>query len=151
MIRTAGLAMVVAAAVSPFAQAQDRLSIKPTPGLWKVVTRTSQNGKPMPDKSENRCYSAAEFDDLVGTFATLFTNQQCSRTHAISGNTLTLGAVCSGPAPQGTLQVKAEGSYVFEDERRFTGSVDSTFTLPNQPSTSFSVSKSAEYTGPCPQ
>jgi hypothetical protein len=139
------------AAVSSFATAQDRPAIKLEPGLWKVLTKSSQDGKPLPDKTENRCYSAAEFDDLVTTFATLFADHDCTRNHAISGKTLTLAATCSAPAPQGgTLVVKGEGSYVFESEKRFTSSVASTFTLPNQPSTAFSVTKDAEYVGPCP-
>ena len=54
-------------------------------------------------------------------------------------------------APQGgSLVVKGEGSYVFEDDKRFTSTVVSTFAIPNQPSTAFSVTKTAEYVGPCP-
>jgi hypothetical protein len=151
MIKKAAFAMVVAAASGTLACAQDRLAIKPAPGLWKVVTKTTRNEMPMPDKTESICYSAADFDDAVGKFGTLFTNQQCNRTHAISGSTLTFGAVCTGPAPQGTLNVKAEGSYVFADEKHFTGQVVSTFAVPNQPTTTFSVNKSAEFAGPCPQ
>jgi hypothetical protein len=154
MIRIAAALAVAAifiAAASPFAAAQNSLSVRPEPGLWKVLIKTSQNGKQLPDKTENRCYSAAEFDDLVTTFATLFTNQDCTRDHAVSGKTLTLAATCKGEAPQGgTLLVRAEGSYVFEDAGRFTSSVISTFTLPNQPSTVFSVTKVAEHVGPCP-
>src|ERR1700730_7455547 len=127
MVRiAAGLSMaaILIAAASSFAPAQDRLSVRPEPGLWKVLIKSSQDGKPLPDKTENRCYSAAEFDDLVTTFATLFTNQVCTRNHGFSGKTLTLAATCSGPAPQGgTLLVRAEGSYVFEDAGRFTSSV----------------------------
>ena len=154
MIRIAAgfvTAVICVAAASSIAVAQDTASIKLEPGLWKVLTKTSQNGQPMPDKTENRCYSAAEFSDLVKTFATLFTEHDCSRNHAFSGKTLTLSAACSAPTPQGgTLTVKGEGSYVFEDDKRFTGSLVSTFTLPNQPSTTFSVTKNAEYVGPCP-
>jgi hypothetical protein len=105
----------------------------------------------MPDKTENRCYSAAEFSDLVKTFATLFADHDCTRNHAFSGKTLTLSAACSTPFPQGgSLVVKGEGSYVFEDDKRFTSTVVSTFVLPSQPSTTFSVTKNAEYVGPCP-
>ena len=148
MIRIAAALLI--ATLSSFAFAQDRPSIKLEPGLWRVLIKTSQNGKPQPDKTENRCYSAAEFDDLVATFATLFTDHVCTRSHAISGKILTLSAACTGPAPQGgTLVVKAEGSYVFEDDKRFTSSVVSTFTLPNQPGTVISLSKNAEYVGPC--
>ena len=154
MIRiAAGLftATILVAAVSPFATAQDRPSIRLVPGLWKVLTKSSQDGKPLPDKTENRCYSAAEFDDLAATFATLFADHDCTRSHAFSGHTMTLAATCSAPAPQGgTLTVKGEGSYIFEDDKRFTGSVVSTFMLPNQPGTIFSVTKHAEYVGPCP-
>ena len=151
MMREAALAVTLAAMTGALACAQDHLSIKPTPGLWKVLTKTTRNDAAMPDKTESICYSAADFDDVVGKFGTLFTNQQCDRTHAISGSTLTLGATCTGPAPQGTLQVKAEGSYVFADETHFIGKVVSTFAVPTQPTTTFSVNKSAEYTGPCPQ
>ncbi|HLH99076.1 MAG TPA: DUF3617 family protein [Xanthobacteraceae bacterium] len=150
MMRELALAGIIVAAVASLACAQDQLTVKPTPGLWKVLTKTTRNDAAMADKTESICYSAADFDDAVGKFGTLFTNQQCERTHAIAGNTLTLGAICSGPAPQGTLQVKAEGSYVFTDEKHFTGQIVSHFALPNQPSTTFSVSKSAEYAGPCP-
>jgi hypothetical protein len=150
-MRKSVLAVLIAAATSTLAYAQDHLAVAPMPGLWKVVTKTTRNDTAMPDKTESICYSMADFDDAVGKFGTLFTNQQCNRTHAISGNTLTFGAVCSGPAPQGTLQVKAEGNYVFTDEKHFTGSIVSTFELPSQPTTKFSVAKSAEYTGPCPQ
>ena len=144
-------AAIIAGAVSSFAAAQDRPSIRLEPGLWKVLIKSSQDGKPLPDKTENRCYSAAEFDDLVATFATPFPDHDCTRNHAVSGKTLTLTATCKGEAPQGgTLLVRQEGSYVFEDARRFTGSLITTFTLPNQPSTTFSLSKNAEYVGPCP-
>jgi hypothetical protein len=137
--------------VSSLASAQDRPSIKLEPGLWRVLITSVQNGKPLPDKTENRCYSAAEFDDLVKTFATLFAEHDCSRNHAISGKTLTLSAACTEPAPQGgSLVVKGEGSYVFEDDKHFTSSVDTTFTMPNQPSTAISLSKNAEYVSPCP-
>jgi hypothetical protein len=153
MIRIAAgfiLPMIFVAAVNSSAAAQDRPSIRLEPGLWKVLTKSSQDGKPLPDKTENRCYSAAEFDDLVATFATLFAEHECIRSHAFSGKTLTLSATCSGPAPQGgTLAVKGEGSYVFEDDKRFTSSVSSTFSLPNQPSTTFLVAKNAEYVGLC--
>jgi len=153
MIRiAAGLftAMIFVVAVSSFAAAQDRPSIRLEPGLWKVLLKFSQNGQPLPDKTENRCYSAAEFDDLGATFATPFPDQDCTRNHAISGKTLTLTATCKGEAPQGgTLSVKQEGSYVFEDAGRFTGSLVTTFTLPNQPSTVFSTTKAAERVGPC--
>ncbi len=117
-----------------------------------MLTKSSQNGTPLPDKTENRCYSAAEFDDLVATFATPFPDKDCSaRDHAVAGNTLTLSATCKGEAPQGgTLSVKQDGSYVFEDAKRFTGSLTTTFALPNQPSIVFSLSKLAEHVGPCP-
>jgi len=150
MMRTAILAALMAVATGPLAGAQEHLTVTPMPGTWKVVTKTTRNDTAMPDKTESICYSAADFADVVGRLGTLFTNQQCSRTHAISGSTLTFGAVCTGPAPQGTLQVKAEGSYVFADEKHFTGSIVSTFVVPSQPTTTFSVAKSAEYVGPCP-
>jgi hypothetical protein len=144
-------ATIIAGAVCSFASAQDRPSIRLDPGLWKVLIKTSQNGKPLPDKTENRCYSAAEFDDLVATFATPFPDHDCTRNHAVSGKTLTLTATCKGEAPQGgTLLVRQEGSYAFEDAKRFAGSLITTFTLPNQPSTTFSLTKNAEYVGPCP-
>ena len=154
MIRIAAslsIAAISIAAASPLASAQDRLSVRPEPGLWKVLIKSSQDGKPMPDKTENRCYSAAEFDDLVTTFATPFADHDCTRNHVVSGQTLTLTATCKSEAPQGgTLLVRQEGSYVFEDAGRFTGSLFTTFTLPNQPSIAFSMTKFAEHVGPCP-
>jgi hypothetical protein len=159
MIRTvAGFvtAIICVAVACPPANAQDASSrdapsIKLEPGLWKILTKTTQNGQAMPDKTENRCYSVAEFSDLVKTFATLFADHDCTRNHAFSGKTLTLSAACTAPVPQGgSLVVKGEGSYVFEDDKRFTGTVVSTFAMPSQPSTSFSVTKNAEYVGPCP-
>jgi uncharacterized protein DUF3617 len=154
MVRiAAGLSMaaILIAAASSFASAQDRLSVRPEPGLWKVLIKFSQDGKPLPDKTENRCYSAADFEDLATTFATPFPDQDCTRNHAISGKTLTLTAMCKGEAPQGgTLLVRQEGSYVFEDAGRFTSGLVTTFTLPNQPSTVFSTTKVAEHVGPCP-
>jgi hypothetical protein len=154
MIRiAAGLsiaATLVAAASSP-ASAQERTSVKPEPGLWKVLTKFSQDGKPLPDKTENRCYSAAEFDDLAATFATPFPNHECTRNHAFAGKTLTLSAICKEEAPQGgTLSVRQEGSYVFEDAERFTGTLVTTFMPPNQPSTAVAVTKIAEHVGSCP-
>jgi hypothetical protein len=153
MIRIAAgfvTAMICVAAAGSLAAAQDASSIKLEPGLWKVLTKTRQNGQVMPDKTENRCYSAAEFNDLVKTFATLFADHDCTRNHAFSGKTLTLSAACSTPTPQGgSLVVKGEGSYVFEDDKRFTSTVVSTFALPSQPTTTFSVTKNAEYVGPC--
>jgi hypothetical protein len=140
----------MAIATGTLASAQERLSVTPMPGMWQVMTKTTRNGTPMPDKTESICYSAADFADVVGKLGTLFTNQQCNRTHAISGRTMTFGAACSGPAPQGTLQVNADGNYVFSDEKHFIGSINSTFAVPGQPATTFSVSKSAEYVGPCP-
>ena len=65
------------------------------PGLWKVLIRFIQNDKPLPDKTENRCYTAAEVNDPVATFATLFPNQQCTRTHAVADNTLSFAATCT--------------------------------------------------------
>ena len=146
------IAAVLVAATSALAAAQDHVSVRPEPGLWKVLTKSSQNGTPLPDKTENRCYSAAEFEDLVATFATPFPDKDCSaRDHAVAGNTLTLTATCTGEAPQGgTLSVRQDGSYVFEDAKRFTGSLTTTFTLPNQPSIVFSLTKVAEHVGPCP-
>src|ERR1700720_4556623 len=99
MIRIAAgffIATIFVAAASALAAAQDRPSIRLEPGLWKVLTKFSQDGKPLPDKTENRCYSAADFDDLVTTFATPFPDQDCTRNHAISGKTLTLTATCKG-------------------------------------------------------
>ena len=66
MIRiAAGIAIAaIFVAASSFACAQDRVAVRPEPGLWKVLTKSSQNGNALPDKTENRCYSAAEFDDL---------------------------------------------------------------------------------------
>ena len=149
MIRIAAALLI--ATLSSFAFAQDHPSIKLEPGLWRVLIKTSQNGKPQPDKTENRCYSAAELDDLVKTFATLFADHDCTRSHAVSGKILTLSAACIEPAPQGgALVVNGEGSYVFEDDKHFTGSVVTTFTMPNQPSTAISLSKNAEYVSPCP-
>ena len=132
--------VICVATASSIAVAQDTASIKLEPGLWKVLTKTTQNGQSMPDKTENRCYSAADFDDLVTTFATPFPNQDCTRNHAFAGKTLSLSAACNTPAPQGgSLVVKGEGSYVFEDAGRFTSALVTTFTLPNQPSTAFST------------
>ncbi len=149
MIRIAAALLI--ATLSSFAVAQDHPSIKLEPGLWRVLIKTSQNGKPQPDKTENRCYSAAEFDDLVNTFATLFVDHDCTRHHTVEGKTLTLSAACTEPAPQGgTLVVNGEGSYVFEDDKHFTSSVVTTFTLPNQPGTVVSLSKNAAYVSPCP-
>jgi hypothetical protein len=116
-----------------------------------VLLKFSQDGKPMPDKTENICYSAAQFADLVATFATPFPDHDCTRNHAIAGKTLTLTAACKEDAPQGcTLSVRQEGSYVFEGAGRFTGTLVTTFAPPNQPSTVFSTTKAAERVGPCP-
>ncbi len=154
MIRiTAGLwvAAILVAAASSFAAAQEAVSVKPEPGLWKVLLKSTQDGKPLPDKTESICYSAAQFDDLVATFATPFPDHDCTRNHTIAGMTLTLTAACKEDAPQGgTLSVKQEGSYVFEDARRFTGALVTTFAPPNQPSTVFSTTKTAERVGSCP-
>jgi hypothetical protein len=152
MIRIAACLSIAAIFVaSPIASAQDRPPVKPEPGLWKVLTKFSQDGKPLPDKTENRCYSAAEFDDLVATFATPFPDHDCTRNHAFAGKTLTLTATCKEVAPQGgTLSVRQEGSYVFEDAKRFTGTLATTFAPPNQPSTAVSVTKVAEHVGSCP-
>jgi hypothetical protein len=154
MIRIDARFAVVAifmAAASPFAAAQERVSVKPEPGLWKVLLKFTQNGKPLPDKTESICYSAAQFDDLVATFATPFPDHDCTRNHAIADKSLTLTAACKEDAPQGgMLSVKQEGSYVFEDARRFTGTLVTTFAPPNQPSTVFSTTKTAERVGPCP-
>jgi hypothetical protein len=148
---TLSVAMMMTAAMSTLACAQDRPSIKLAPGLWRVLTKSSRDGTPLPDKTEDRCYSAAELDDLATTFATLFTDHDCDRTHSIAGKTLTLAATCQAPAPQGgTLVVKGEGSYVFEDEKHFASSIVSTFAVPNQPTTAFTTRKSAEHVGPCP-
>ena len=150
MIRRAACLAASVAALSSAALAQDRLSVRIEPGLWKVLIKFTQNGQPLPDKTENRCYSAAEVDDPVASFETLFPNQQCNRTHAVADNTLSFAATCTGPAPAGgTLSVKGQGSYVFEDARRFTSSQVVTFTLPNQPNTVISTTKEAEYAGPC--
>jgi hypothetical protein len=153
MIRLAAgllIAAILIAAASSHAAAQNSPSTKPEPGLWKVLLKFTQNGMPLPDKTENRCYSAAEFNDLGATFAMPFPDQDCIRNHAVSGKTLTLIATCKGEAPQGgTLLVKQEGSYVFEAAGRFTGSLVTTFTLPNQPDTVISTAKAAERVGPC--
>jgi hypothetical protein len=153
MIRIAAgfsIAVIFIAAVGAVASAQNGPSVRPEPGLWKVLLKFTQNGKPLPDKTENRCYSAAEFDDLGATFAMPFPDQDCIRNHAVSGKTLTLTATCKGEAPQGgTLLVKQEGSYVFEAAGRFTGSLVTTFTLPNQPDTVISTTKAAERVGRC--
>jgi hypothetical protein len=141
----------VLVAASSFAFAQDRPSVRPEPGLWKVLLKFSQNGQPLPDKTESICYSAAEFYDLVATFATPFPDHDCTRNHAVAGKTLTLTAACKEEAPQGgTLSVKQEGNYVFEDAGRFTGTLVTTFAPPNQPITVISTSKAAERVGPCP-
>jgi hypothetical protein len=153
MFRITALSVVTifVASASSFASAQEHLSVRPEPGLWKVLLKFSQDGKPMPDKTENICYSAAQFDDLVATFATPFPDHDCTRNHAIAGKTLTLTAACKEEAPQGgTLSVKQEGSYVFEDAGRFTGTLVTTFAPPNQPTTVFSTTKAAERVGPCP-
>jgi hypothetical protein len=144
-------AAIFIAAASSFASAQDRVSVKPEPGLWKVLTKFSQDGSALPDKTENVCYSTAQFDDLVATFATPFPNHDCTRNHAFAGKTLTLTATCKEEAPQGgTLSVRQEGSYVFEDAKRFTGTLVTTFMPPNQPSTAVAATKVAEHVGPCP-
>jgi hypothetical protein len=154
MIRIAAgfaIATIFVAAAGSFAAAQDRSSIRLEPGLWKVLTKFSQDGKQLPDKTENRCYSAAEFDDLVATFATPFPEHDCSRNHAFAGKSLTLTATCKEEALQGgALSVTQEGNYVFEDAKRFTGTLVTTFSPPNQPRTTVSVAKLAEYVGPCP-
>jgi hypothetical protein len=154
MIRIAAglsIAAIFIAAASSFASAQNSLSVRPEPGLWKVLLKFTQNGKPLPDKTESICYSAAQFDDLVATFATPFPDHDCTRNHTIAGMTLTLTATCKEDAPQGgTLSVKQEGSYLFEDAGRFLGSLVTTFAPPNQPSTVFSTTKTAERVGPCP-
>jgi hypothetical protein len=151
MIRKLACLAISVAALSSGALAQDRPSVRLEPGLWKVLIRFIQNDKPLPDKTENRCYTAAEVNDPVATFATLFPNQQCTRTHAVADNTLSFAATCTGAAPAGgTLSVRGQGSYVFEDARRFTSSQTVTFTLPNQPNTVIATTKEAEYVGPCP-
>jgi hypothetical protein len=151
MIRMLACLAISVAALSSAALAQDRPSVRLEPGLWKVLIKFIQNGQQLPDKTENRCYTAAEVDDPVATFATLFPNQQCTRTHAIADNTLSFAATCTGAAPAGgMLSVKGQGSYVFDDARRFTSSQTVTFTLPNQPNTVIATTKEAEYVGPCP-
>ncbi|HEY4408233.1 MAG TPA: DUF3617 family protein [Xanthobacteraceae bacterium] len=146
------VAIILLLAASPFAAAQERPSVRPEPGLWKVLLKFTQNGKPMSDKTESICYAAAQFDDLVATFATPFPDHDCTRNHTIAGKTLRLTAACKEDAPQGgTLSVTQEGSYVFEDAGRFTGSLVTTFAPPNQPVTVISTSKAAERVGPCPE
>jgi hypothetical protein len=150
MIRTA-VPLAISIALGVPAQAQDRPSVRLDPGLWKVLTKFTQNDKPLPDKSESRCYSAAEIDDPITTFAALFPNQECRRSYNFSDKTLAFAAVCSGPAPAGgTLSVKANGYYLFEHTRRFTSQQITTFEVPNQPSTVIVTKKEAEYVGPCP-
>jgi hypothetical protein len=148
----AGLSIaVILVAASSFAAAQDRPSVRLEPGLWKVLLKFNQNGQQLPDKTESICYSAAQFDDLVATFATPFPDHDCTRNHTIAGMTLTLTASCKEEAPQGgTLSVKQEGNYVFEDAGRFTSTLVTTFAPPNQPTTVISTSKTAERIGPCP-
>jgi hypothetical protein len=152
MIRMAVCVSAVAVVTASTALlAQDRPSVRIEPGLWKVSIKFTQNDKPLPDKTENRCYSAAEVDDPVKTFAAPFPEHECSRGHDISDKTLAFAAVCSGPAPAGgTLSVKANGYYLFEHARRFTSQQITTFELPNQPSTVIVTSKEADYVGPCP-
>ena len=94
MTRIAALSIAVAALSTP-ALTQDRPSVRLEPGLWKVLIKFTQDDKPLPDKTENRCYSPAEVDDPVATFATLFPNQQCSRSHEVSDKTLAFAAVCA--------------------------------------------------------
>ena len=79
-------AICASLSASPFAAAQERVSVKPEPGLWKVLLKFTQNGQPLPDKTESICYSAAQFDDLVATFATPFPDHDCTRNHTIAGH-----------------------------------------------------------------
>jgi hypothetical protein len=150
MIRTAA-AIAVSIALGAPVLAQDRPSVRLEPGLWKIATKFTQNDKPLPDKTENRCYSAAEIDEPTTTFASLFPNQQCNRSYNVSDKTLAFAAVCSGPAPGGgTLSVKANGYYLFEHPRRFSSQQITTFDVPGQPSTVIVTKKEADYVGPCP-
>ena len=99
MMRSLSVAAVLIAAAGPFAAAQDGVSVKPEPGLWKVLLKFTQNGQPLPDKTESICYSAAQFDDLVATFATPFPDHDCTRNHTMAGQSLTLTATVTSTDP----------------------------------------------------
>jgi len=125
-----------------------------SPACGRVLIKTSQNGKPQPRQGPRTdCYSAAEFERSRGhvrdAVSPIMSAPAAMRSQA---KILTFVAACTGPRPAGAapLVVKAEGQLCVRGRQALyqLRRLD-LLRCRTSPATVISLSKNAEYVGPC--
>jgi hypothetical protein len=142
------LALAVCAASITMAvtsgDAQESSPIRLEPGLWTVVLKTTQDGQPVPDKTNSVCYAQ---DPVKAFLEQLDQDKKCTAQRALAGRTLTVSMVCKSPIS--ATAVATEITFVLEDARHFTQSMQITWTRPESKSETYLMAD-ARQVGPCP-
>jgi uncharacterized protein DUF3617 len=127
---------------------QNNPHIRLEPGLWSVKMKMTQDGSPVGEATQSHCYTEAEFDDPMHTFAPADQNKPCTVKHSVTGRTLRVTSTCK--LPDGTTELTQDITWVFEDTRHFTQSTRTVSTGPTE-KTELMVTADFRLTGPCPK
>jgi hypothetical protein len=118
MLRTAIAAAALAAAV---VIAGSTLAGGIAPGLWHIVSRTETGGVIGPPHERSRCFTAAQAQDLVATFAPPAGAENSSCTpieHSLNGQRLTWRQTC-----QGETDMEQTGEFIFDSAHHYTATM----------------------------
>jgi hypothetical protein len=140
------LALAVGAAsitmVVTSGDAQESSPIRLEPGLWTVVQKMSEDGRPVSEETKSICYAQ---DPVKAFLQQLDLDKNCTAQPALAGKTVTVSLVCKSPTSPSTAMA-AEITIVLEDARHFTQSTQ--ITWPSKSETHHM--SDARQVGPCP-
>jgi hypothetical protein len=124
--RTARLALLAAAAL--IAAPSFASAIELTPGAWQDTETGTENGKPVPPKTETSCMSPAEAKDPLKGFAPDKDMKGQCKTIDVkqSAAGIFMHLVCGDPK-QFSMDIAVD--YAFNSPRSYTGTIKSAVTM----------------------
>lgn len=116
--RIAGVSVSAAALMLAGTLHAGTLNVKT--GLWKTTTTSVRNGQSMPPRTQTRCVTQKDLDDLSKTFSQgQIAKDQCKRADFTeTKSSLHWKYICSGQ-----FQMVAEGNLKFDGPSHYTGEV----------------------------
>lgn len=118
------------------------------PGLWKITTTVLSNGVKSPPHTNARCLSAAQANDLAGTFSPRFggVNTTCKRTqYAKSGQKLSWRLEC-----RGQINMDTAAEFTFFSSLRYTATISTKAWMGDQQLADSEATLEGEFEGACP-
>ncbi len=119
MFKSISIGLVTAAALTVASTLYaGKINVKT--GLWKTTTTTVRNGQSMPPRTQTRCVTQKDLDDISKVFSQQrASDAQCKRSDFTeTGNSLHWKYECTGQ-----FQLVSEGSLKFASPTHYSGKV----------------------------